>query len=98
MCRISNAAEDILWNTYTMVARRFDNRTRSAVIDYHDSPHPTPYDLFLTLNHVIALGQEENIPPDVINECVETINDLFYASEDRLCVCVLMKKHYSFSV
>lgn len=63
-----------------MVANRFDHHTRTAVIDWSDTP-AVPYDLFLTVNHITALGLEHSLDPLVINEAVEVINDLFYLVE-----------------
>lgn len=79
MC-LAHATDPLLREIFTMATRRFDNRTRTTVIDYSDHP-PVPYDLFLTLNHVIAYTIEHGTPPDAVSEIVETINDLFYLVE-----------------
>lgn len=64
-----------------MVAARFDHHTRTAIIDYRDTP-ATPYDLFLTINHLVALGAERSdIIRENLDEAISVINDLFYLVE-----------------
>lgn len=64
-------------------ARRVVMRQRSTVHPPPDYPGP-PYDLFLTMSHVIATGAERNIPRDKVNRVANVISDLFFMVEYTL--------------
>lgn len=63
--------------------RRATMRQRSTVLPPVDQPGP-PFDLFLTMSHVIATGAERNIPRDKVNRVANVISDLFFMVEYNL--------------
>lgn len=95
MCRFIDALEVIDRHFDPMVFQRrmnFSNarptrrvamRQRSTVEASVDHPGP-PYDLFLTMSHVIATGAERNIPRDKVNRVANVISDLFFMVEYTL--------------
>ena len=95
MCRFSDALEVINQHFDPMIfprrmnfsdavpTRRVAMRQRSTVSPPADRPGP-PYDLFLTMSHVIATGAERNIPRDKVNRVANVISDLFFMVEYTL--------------
>ena len=95
MCRFSEALEVIDRYFDPMVfqrrmnfsnvrpARRVAMRQRSTVEASIDHPGP-PYDLFLTMSHVIATGAEHDVPRDKVNRVANVISDLFFMVEYTL--------------
>ena len=63
--------------------RLLAQRQRSTV-----SPPPgrpgAPYDLFLTMSHVIATGAERNVPREKVDRVANVISDLFFLVEYTL--------------
>ena len=95
MCRFSEALELINQHFDPMIfprrmnfsdarpTRRATMRQRSTVSHGLMYPGP-PYDLFLTMSHVIATGVERNIPRDKVNRVANVISDLFFMVEYTL--------------
>lgn len=95
MCRFLQALEVINQHFDPMVfqrrmnftnvppTRRVAQRQRSTV-SHGNGLGGSPYDLFLTMSHVIALGAERNIPRDKVNRVANVISDLFFMVEYTL--------------
>ncbi len=95
MCRLSEALEALNQHFDPMVfqrrmnftnvppTRRITGRQRTTVQPPFDRPG-APYDLFLTMSHVIATGAERSIPRDKVNRVANVISDLFFLVEYTL--------------
>ena len=84
MCRLSEMIFPRLMNfSDAAPTRRVAMRQRSTVSPPFDRPGP-PYDIFLTMSHVIATGVERNISRDKVNRVANVLSDLFFLVEYTL--------------